>query len=76
MKAILEIDMGNAAFEDNPAELSRIMRELADKVEATGIASVGDDFVARDFNGNRVGCLNIVASGYVPPHDPRRGAKP
>lgn len=76
MKAILEIEMDNAAFEDNPAELSRIMRNLADKVEASGCAAVGDDFVAMDVNGNRVGRLEIVDSGYVPPHDPRRGAKP
>ncbi len=52
MEAGLRIKMDNAAFEDDPGELARILRDLADKVE-NGVTD-GDQFVARDINGNKV----------------------
>ena len=50
----IKIETGNAAFADDPGELARILRALADRL---------DDFdpqryesgVIRDVNGNRVG---------------------
>jgi hypothetical protein len=59
VEAGLRIKMDNAAFEDDPGELARILRDLADKVE-NGVTD-GDQFVARDINGNKVGSLEIVA---------------
>lgn len=67
MKAMLEIDMGNAAFEDDPGELARILREVADKVE-NGVIE-GDEFVLRDLNGNHVGQMDVV--GDAPASSPR-----
>lgn len=46
----LNVKTDNAAFEDAPEELSRILREVADKVQA-GYGSG----VIFDVNGNRVG---------------------
>jgi len=58
MHATLNIEMDNAAFLDDQSELARILRELADKIE-DHVVVVGDSFVARDVNGNRVGSLEI-----------------
>lgn len=52
----LEIETGNAAFDDTPAsELARILRDLAGELECEGIPRRGDSFTLRDVNGNRVG---------------------
>jgi len=50
MKFRLEMTCDNAAFEDDPGEIARILRATADKVEsgATSVALI-------DANGNRVG---------------------
>lgn len=57
MKFKCEIDMDNAAFEDNPSvELSRILRSIAVEVEC--------DYTSgniRDFNGNKVGKFSITS---------------
>lgn len=50
----LTINCGNAAFEDRNAELARILREFADKLER-GV----DNGTLRDFNGNVVGIAYI-----------------
>ena len=56
MKAVIEIEMDNAAFEDSPAsELARILRGIAAKV-----ANGETEIVARDINGNSVGSLEIT----------------
>jgi len=55
----LSIDMGNAAFEDDPGELARILRSLADRVE-NGVSD-GDEFILWDINGNKVGKAEVVA---------------
>lgn len=57
MKFKCEIDMNNAAFEDNPSvELSRILRSIAVEVEC--------DYTSGnilDFNGNKVGKFSITS---------------
>ncbi len=57
MKAKIEIEMSNAAFEEAPAsELARILRELANRVEGDG-----DELgLIRDINGNTVGKFEVV----------------
>lgn len=50
----------NAAFDPNPEmEVVRILRTVADKIEATGL---GEDIVLRDINGNRVGQAETVTN--------------
>lgn len=49
----IRIDTDNAAFEDMPTEVARILRDAADKLEAGHI----DGFSLRDINGNTVGEL-------------------
>ena len=56
----LTIATDNAAFDDNPSELSRILHQAADKV-ANGIES-GDYIRLMDINGNQVG--QIEALGF------------
>lgn len=54
-KLIIEINTTNDAFEENRgAELARIFRELADKVEAGTVP-----YRLRDVNGNRIGQIEI-----------------
>lgn len=54
----IEIDTGNAAFEDSPwSECARILRQLADDMERNG----GVPFNLRDINGNRVGKAEVVS---------------
>jgi hypothetical protein len=53
----MSIDTANAAFEDdNPGELVRILREVADLVEAGS-----DGGTLRDINGNSVGVWTIAS---------------
>ncbi len=52
----IEINTINAAFDiDAPAECARILREIADRMELTGIPPV-----PRDINGNRCGSVTVV----------------
>jgi hypothetical protein len=54
----IEMNLDNAAFEGDPApEITRILRQLADKIEERGIY---DEILLRDINGNRVGKAVIV----------------
>lgn len=51
----LTIETVNAAFEDNAAaEIARILRQLAQRLEDDGMES-GQEFVLCDLNGNKVG---------------------
>ena len=55
-RVTLEITkMGNAAFEYPEGEVARILRELADKIEAQGLTGG----VLMDYNGNKVGEWNV-----------------
>lgn len=68
MKFRLSIDCGNAAFQDGngPAEVSRILREQADRIERH--ACLPDVLRLFDVNGNYVG--EAVTTGKK-----RKGAK-
>lgn len=56
MKAIIEIDMDNAAFEVNPdTEVCRILRNLCDVIENDGT----DNYALFDSNGNQVGIYRV-----------------
>jgi hypothetical protein len=58
VKFSAHIKMDNAAFDD-PEELARVLRRIADEV-TTGVGrqSVGD-YPVRDINGNSVGTWSI-----------------
>lgn len=59
MKVLIEINTGNDAFARHPdgpsGETARILREIADKIQARDSLRRLDFPVARDENGNRVG---------------------
>lgn len=56
------INIDNAAFEDGrDAELARILREVADKLD-DGV-SAGN---VRDYNGNTVGDFGVRIDGTMP----------
>ena len=58
MRVVITIAMTNAAFDDTPAsELGRILRALANQIEAYG----PDTVVLRDHNGKHVGLFCIEA---------------
>lgn len=66
MKAILQINMGNAAFGERPAtELARILRNIANDVDDHCLQHTGDAVFAIDTNGNSVGKLEIVEDSNV-----------
>lgn len=52
----LNIELENAAFEDDSSELSRILKELADKLDQ-GSTEPGS---VRDINGNKVGTYKFT----------------
>jgi hypothetical protein len=56
MKAIIRINMDNAAFED-PGELSRILMYLAEDIEECGTDEA--EYNLQDINGNLVGTCKI-----------------
>jgi len=54
----LSMSLDNAAFEDDPSfEITRILRDLADKIEQRGLQ---DEMILWDLNGNRVGKVAIT----------------
>lgn len=59
MKLKIEIKTDNAAFGDTAIEcgeeVARILRELAERIEADGPPEVGGRYGAYDANGNCVG---------------------
>ena len=53
----IEIETGNAAFEDEPSfEVARILRTLADRIESEGLSDVR----LFDYNGNAVGAAEVL----------------
>ena len=64
MKAIIEINMGNAAFGNNESErlfeLRMVTEKLIDKATHIMAANVGDMATAQDSNGNTVARMDIV----------------
>lgn len=63
-KFFVQMSIDNAAFGDEPsAEIARILRDIADIVEADGAP---DRFAnCRDVNGNTVGTYAIKPDGYA-----------
>ena len=59
MKAIIEIDMSGAAFDDTPAtELAERLCELATDIREYGAGALAP-VVLRDSNGNTCGTFRI-----------------
>jgi hypothetical protein len=59
MKFCLEIDLGNAAFDDGcaPHEVARILARLVRSMEESGVLA-HDGLPLYDNNGNRVGSVS------------------
>ena len=64
MKAIIEIDLGNDALGNNPAErlfeMQNVLERLVDRAGKIMAVDVGDFVTAQDVNGNTVARLDIV----------------
>ena len=64
MKAVIEINMGNAAFGNNDSErlfeLRRVTEKLIDNATHIMAANVGAMATAQDSNGNTVARMEIV----------------
>ena len=64
MKAIIEIELGNEAFGDTPAERLFEMNNVTDQLLARAgrmmAVDVGDFVTAQDYNGNTVARMDIV----------------
>lgn len=62
----IEIETDNAAF-DGPAnleaELSRILRSVAEKIRREGLNYRGESRVLFDVNGNRCGAMGLSRQG-------------
>lgn len=60
MKLVIEMELDNAAFEDNHGgEMSRILRKFASKVEDHPTLCPPFEWALLDHNGNRVGKARI-----------------
>jgi hypothetical protein len=60
MKFCLEITMDNAAFEESEREVSRILKELASRLDSGDYPlNLGVVFYLRDVNGNLLGQAEI-----------------
>ena len=55
----LLVDLDNAAFED-PTELARIVRSVADSPDIASMAAMRDGVSLRDINGNTVGRWQVI----------------
>ena len=66
MECIIRIGMENAAFSDGNegAELARILRKLADRIESAGDAPRCFENI-RDVNGNTVGRYAAKPADYA-----------
>ena len=63
MKAIIEINLDNDAFQRDGRELARVLRNVAEDVEACNVTSEGAYICIIDINGNKVGDFNIIQDG-------------
>ena len=66
----IRFDTGNAAFDgmDRGPEIARILRLMADRIEARGAATDGAEWAVRDRNGNTVGAL-VLSHRQTHPDD-------
>ena len=62
MQLTITIDMDNAAFEDDPEEVGRILKVAGDKVERSLGYAPDADFSCKlqDINGNTVGSASLI----------------
>jgi len=64
MKAIIEIELGNDAFGDTPAERLFEINNVTDRLLARAgrvmAVDAGDFVTAQDYNGNTVARMDIV----------------
>ena len=58
LKFKLNMSCGNAAFDDQNAEIARILRKIADDLEADSSGRLCEQYF-RDSNGNRVGSFKL-----------------
>jgi hypothetical protein len=71
MKAIIEIEMDNAAFghgTETALELSQVLGRLGDNCERYLVSEVGHTATATDMNGNYVAKLEIVGDEHLVAH--------
>jgi hypothetical protein len=58
MKIIIEINMDNAAFEENPeVELARILAHMSERYKENNVYAFSR---IRDINGNTVGSATVI----------------
>ncbi len=55
----IEIKMDNAAFSESGSEVARILTTWAEEIEHYDLKS-GEQYIFRDFNGNKVGTAEVV----------------
>ena len=64
MKAVIEIELGNDAFGDTPAErlfeMQNVTDRLMDRAAKIMAVDAGDYVTAQDYNGNTVARMDIV----------------
>jgi len=60
MKAQIEINLNNDAFQRDGRELARVLRNVAEDVEACNVTNLGAYICIIDINGNKVGEFEIV----------------
>lgn len=58
MNATIKVKMDNAAFDEPGAELARILRDIAERIESGEVMA----FTLFDVNGNAVGSFQV--KGY------------
>jgi hypothetical protein len=56
MRVTLKLDCGNAAFDDGPSEVARILADLAQRILDHGLT----DRRVFDINGNAVGTFTVT----------------
>lgn len=57
----MHVEMENAAFEDNPNELQRVVSQAAKTVDTL---PVGAKYPLYDTNGNKVGFMEITTARF------------
>jgi hypothetical protein len=60
MKAQIEINLDNDAFQRDGQELARVLRNIAEDVEHYNVTNLGSYIAIIDINGNKVGEFEVV----------------
>lgn len=65
-KLVIEIDMNNAAFDDDPRlEVLDILKRLCGRIDGDGAILVNGERILRDSNGNTCGHVGIESNDTV-----------